>query len=110
MIAFALRYHRPLIAVALLLALMWALNRYVANAVHDDRVETRNAALEADSKADDAAGQVAAAKASTIAQENDDARKAALDSDDPLRAGFDRLRAGKGRDGEAASHPADVRR
>lgn len=98
MIAFALRYHRPLIAVALLLALMWALNRYVADAVHDDRVETRNAALEADSKADDRAGVVAASEQARTEQENDDARKAAARSDDPLGDGLRSLRRGSRRD------------
>lgn len=98
MIAFALRYHRPLIAVALLLALMWALNRYVADAVHDDRVETRNAALEADSKADDVAGIVAASEQARTEKENEDARQAAARSDDPLGDGLRSLRNSARRD------------
>lgn len=98
MIAFALRYHRPLIAVALLLALMWALNRYVADAVHDDRVESRNVALEADNKADDRAGVVAASEQARTKKENEDARQAAARSDDPLGDGLRSLRRGSRRD------------
>ncbi|WP_230487609.1 hypothetical protein [Novosphingobium sp. ES2-1] len=100
------------VPIAIILAatlLWWALDRYVDGAIENDRQESANAALEADAIADDTAGQVASAHASQFAKENDDARKAALDSTDPLRAGLDRLRAGKTGPGEPAGGSADVR-
>lgn len=94
-IAFLARWHRPLIGVAIVLALMFALNRYVADAVHDDRIEATVEAQKADARADDLAGQVAASEAATIEQENASVRRKALGSDDHLKSGFDSLRQRK---------------
>lgn len=91
-IAFLARWHRPLIGVAIVLALMFALNRYVADAVHDDRLQATVEAQKADAQADDLAGQVAASQAATIGKGNDDARKSAAGSSDHLKSGFDSLR------------------
>lgn len=92
MIPLLIRFHRPLIGLALILALMWALNTYVADAIHDDRLEATVEAQQRDAVADDRAGQVAASEAATIEQENDAMRKASMGSGDPLKAGLDRLR------------------
>lgn len=92
MIALLIRFHRPLIGMALILALMWALNAYVADAVHDDRLEATLEAQQRDAVADDRAGQVAASEAATIEQENVNAREAAAGSDDPLADGLRALR------------------
>ena len=91
-ITFLTRWHRPLIGVAIVLALMFALNRYVANAVHDDRLQATVEAQKADARADDLAGQVAASEAATIEMENSNARKAANAGDDRLRDGLNSLR------------------
>lgn len=95
MIPLLIRFHRPLIGLALILALMWALNAYVADAVRKDRLEATVEVQKRDAVADDHAGQVAASQAATIEQENDNAREAAAGSDDPLKSGLDRLRTGK---------------
>jgi hypothetical protein len=68
--------------------LWWVLGRYVDNAVRDDRQASAVAAHEADARANDAAGMAAAARASAIAQENQDARSLAAFSDDPLADGL----------------------
>ena len=94
-IAFLARWHRPLIGVAIVLALMFALNRYVADAVHDDRLQATVEAQKADARADDLAGQVAASEQSKTQDENDEARKTAAGSSDPLKSGFDSLRRRK---------------
>jgi hypothetical protein len=91
-IAFLARWHRPLIGVAIVLALMFALNRYVADAVHDDRLKTAVEAQKADARADDIAGQVAASEQSKTQDENDEARKAANAGTDPLGDGLRKLR------------------
>lgn len=98
MIPILIRFHRPLIGLALILGLMWALNAYVADAVHDDRLQATVEAQQRDGVADDRAGQVAASEAATIEQENEHARKVAAGSDDPLKSGFDSLRASKAGD------------
>lgn len=107
--AFLLRHWRFLVVVCALLALYgayrWQLSSQIEQARADDAAEARRM----DSVADDVAGQVAAAHAYEFAKDNDDARKAALDSDDPLRAGLDQLRASEGRDREASPRPAEVR-
>lgn len=91
-IAFLARWHRPLIGVAIVLALMFALNRYVADAVHDDRLQATVEAQKADARADDLAGQVAASEQSKTQDENDEARKAANAGTDPLGDGLRKLR------------------
>lgn len=96
--AFILKYNRVFIALGLLLALAIALKMYVADAIHDDRLEATVEAQHRDAVADDRAGQVAASEAATIEQENDRAREVAAGSDDPLKSGFDSLRANKARD------------
>ena len=93
--AFILRYNRAFIALGLLLAMSVALRLYVADAVREDRLEATVEAQQRDAAADDRAGQVAASQAATIEQENDRAREVAAGSDDPLKSGFDSLRAGK---------------
>ena len=92
MIPLLIRFHRPLIGLALILALMWALNAYVADAVHDDRLEAAVEAQQRDAAADDRAGQVAASEAATIEQESARAREVAAGSDDPLADGLRALR------------------
>lgn len=92
MIPLLIRFHRPLIGLALILALMWALNAYVADAIHDDRLEATVAAQQRDAAADDRAGQVAASEAATIETENEHAREAANAGDDPLGDGLRSLR------------------
>ena len=96
--AFILRYNRAFIALGLLLAMAIALRLYVADAVHEDRLQATVEAQQRDAAADDRAGQVAASEAATIEQENDRARSEAMGSSDPLKSGFDSLRASKTRD------------
>lgn len=102
MTAFLTRWHRPLIGMVVLLALYAAFRWYVASEIEQARKDDAAAVARVDAIADDVAGQVAASHAATTEQENRDARQAAADSDDPLRAGLDRLRAGKARDREAS--------
>lgn len=97
-IAFLARWHRPLIGVAIVLALMFALNRYVADAVHDDRLQATVEAQKADARADDLAGQIAASEAATIEQESINAREAANAGNDYLGDGLRSLRANKAGD------------
>lgn len=92
MIPLLIRFHRPLIGLALILALMWTLNAYVADAVHDDRLQATVEAQKRDAAADDRAGQVAASEAATIEQENDRARESAAGSSDPLADGLRALK------------------
>lgn len=92
MIPLLIRFHRPLIGLALILALMWALKAYVADAIHDDRLQATVEAQQRDAVADERAGQVAASQAATIEQENDNAREAANAGNDPLGDGLRRLR------------------
>jgi dihydroxyacetone kinase len=93
--AFLARHWRALAIVLAVLALYAAFRWYVASEVEQARQADAAAAAKVDAIADDVAGQVAASQAATTEQENRDARQAAADSDDPLRAGLDRLRAGK---------------
>jgi hypothetical protein len=102
MIALLTRYWRIALPVVALLLLYVLFRAYVASEVQQARQDDAAQAQRIDAVADDVAGQVAAARASQIAQENEDARQAATDSDDPLRAGLDRLRAGKTGTGKAA--------
>ena len=90
--AFILRYNRAFIALGLLLAMAIALRLYVADAIHDDRLEATVEAQQRDAEADDRAGHVAASQAATIEQENDRAREVAAGSDDPLADGLRALR------------------
>ena len=93
--AFILKYNRAFIALGLLMAMAVALRLYVADAVREDRLEATVEAQQRDAVADDRAGQVAASEAATIEQESTNAREAAAGSDDPLKSGFDSLRANK---------------
>lgn len=95
MIPLLIRFHRPLIGLALILALMWALKAYVADAIHDDRLQATVEAQQRDAVADDRAGWVAASEAATIEQESARAREVAAGSDDPLKSGLDSLRKRK---------------
>lgn len=76
-------------AIAAILGWLWHHDRQV---IAQDRLEAAVEARRIDAIADDVAGQIAASEAATTEMENADARKAAADSDDPLRAGLDRLR------------------
>lgn len=93
--AFALRHHRALIGLGLILALFVAFRLYVAGQVEQARLEDAAAVAGADAIADDIAGQVAASEAATVQEGNDNARREAVGSDDPLKSGFDSLRARK---------------
>lgn len=93
--AFLIRHWRVLAIIVAALALYAAFRWYVTSEVEQARKDDAAAAAKVDAIADDVAGQVTASHAAKTEQENNDARKAAADSDDPLRAGFDRLRAGK---------------
>lgn len=107
--AFLARHWRIVAILVAALALYGAFRWYVAGEIQQARKDDAAAVAAVDAIADDTAGQVASAHASQFAKENDDARKAALDSTDPLRAGLDRLRAGKTGPGEPAGGSADVR-
>lgn len=87
------RYHRALIGVGCLLALFVAFRLYVSAQVDQARSRDAVAAAKVDAIADDVAGQVAASEAAKINRENDDARKDAAGSSDPLKSGLDSLRA-----------------
>lgn len=102
MIAFLTRHWRIVAILVAALGLYGAFRWYVAGEIEQARKDDAAAVAAVDAIADDVAGQVASAHASQIAKENDDARKAAADSVDPLRAGLDRLRTGKTRDREAS--------
>ena len=93
--AFILRYHRALIGVALIVALFITARAYVNGQVEQARLEDAAAVAKVDAIADDVAGQVAASEAATIQQGNDNARREAVGSDDPLKRGLDSLRARK---------------
>lgn len=92
MIPFILRHNRAFIALALVLTLAGWLWHHDRQVIAQDRLEAAVEARRIDAIADDVAGQIAASEAATTEMENADARKAAADSDDPLRAGLDRLR------------------
>lgn len=93
--AFITRWHRPIIGVALLLAMFLALRLYVAGEVKKARQADAVAVLQADAKADDVAGQVAASEQAQVERENDEARAAANAGTDPLGDGLRKLRTGK---------------
>jgi len=83
------------LAVAVI-ALLWlgkALYDRSVIAEHDAKQDV--AVIKADAKADDIAGEVAASEQAKVEKENSDARREAMGSDDPLKSGLDRLRAGK---------------
>lgn len=92
---FIIRYHRALLGVGLVVALFVAFRLYVAGQVEQARLEDAAAVARVDAIADDAAGQVAASEAASVEKQNDDARREAVGSDDPLKRGLDRLRTGK---------------
>lgn len=94
-LAILYRFRLPIAAAVAVLALLWALNRYVAGEVQDDRNKAAVEALQGDARADDIAGQVAATEQATIERQNDEARREAVGSDDPLKSGLDRLRKRK---------------
>lgn len=81
-----------LVLIALYAAYSWAYNRGEA----DERTKWEAAAEhleDADASADAEAIDVAHDMKGQVDAQNDDARAAAADSDDKLRAGLDRLRA-----------------
>lgn len=90
--AFIIRYHRVLIAVGLVLALALALHLYVSGKVKDARQADAVAAIKADAKADDIAGQVAASGVAEVEKENEHARNQANAGDDMLGDGLRGLR------------------
>ena len=93
--AFVLRYHRALIGLGLIVGLFITARAYVNGQVEQARLEDAAAVAKVDAIADDVAGKVAASEAATIQQGNDDARREAVGSDDPLKSGLDSLRARK---------------
>ena len=93
--AFVLRYHRALIGVALIVGLFITARAYVNGQVEQARLEDAAAVAKVVAIADDVAGKVAASEAATIQQGNDNARREAVGSDDPLKSGLDSLRARK---------------
>jgi predicted nucleic acid-binding Zn-ribbon protein len=95
------RYHRALIGVGCLLALFVAFRLYVSAQVDQARSRDAVAAAKVDAIADDVAGQVAASEAAATQKGNDDARKDAAGSGDPLKSGLDSLRARTPRDPKA---------
>ena len=93
--AFVLRYHRALIGLGAILALFIAFRVYVNGQVEQARLEDAAAVAKADAIADDVAGQVAASEAASVQEGNDNARREAVGSSDPLKSGLDSLRARK---------------
>lgn len=100
--SFLVRYHRVLIALALFAAIWFGLQHYVRSAIEADRERSNNAAMQVGKAADDIAGTVAASTSATIEQENDNARKAASVSADPLGDGLRSLRSKPRRDDQAS--------
>ena len=100
--AFVTRHPRAVIAVALALALLGWLWWHDRQIIAQDRMESRTQALDADARADDAAGRVAASQAAQVERTNDEARNAATTGTDPLGDGLRSLRANKDRNGKAA--------
>jgi|GEM_PF-3448206 len=90
--AFILRYWRVLLPAVAALALFAAYRWHVASEVEQARAEDAAEAARMDAVADDIAGQIAASEAATVEKQNDDARKAAIDSSDPLADGLRSLR------------------
>ena len=90
-----IKYHRALIGLGLIVGLFITFRVYVNGQVEQARIEDAAAVARVDAIADDVAGQVAASEAATIQQGNDDARREAVGSSDPLKSGLDSLRARK---------------
>ena len=90
-----IKYHRALIGLGAILALFIAFRLYVNGQVEQARLEDAAAVQRMDAIADDAAGQVAASEAASVEKQNDEARREAVGSDDPLKSGLDRLRTSK---------------
>lgn len=84
--------YRLLAAFLALLALYGAYRWHVASEIEQARADDAAEARRMDSVADDVAGQIAATEAARIEQENERARQAADNSEDPLKAGLDALR------------------
>ena len=98
---FVLRYHRALIGVGAILALFIAFRLYVNGQVEQARLEDAAAVQRMDAIADDVAGKVAASEAASVQEGNDDARREAVGSDDPLAQGLRTIRSNKRK---ASSH------
>lgn len=78
---------------ALAVILLYGAHRLaVRDAVSDDRQAVAVEVLERNERAGEAAQATLEAHKTEVEQVNDDARKAASGSDDPLRAGLDSLR------------------
>ncbi len=99
--AFVLRYHRAMIGLGAILALFIAFRLYVNGQIEQARLEDAAAVAKVDAIADDVAGQVAASEAATVEKENQDARREAVGSDDPLAQGLRTIRSNKRK---ASSH------
>ena len=75
------------------IALLWLAKAFYDRSLiaeHDAKQDA--AVIKADAIADDKAGQVSASQAARIEKENNDARKAAAGSDDPLADGLRALK------------------
>jgi len=90
--AFILRHLRVLLPVLAALAMFAAYKWHVASEVEQARTDDALEAARMDAVADDIAGQIAASEAATVEGQNDDARKAALGSPDPLGDGLRALK------------------
>ena len=88
------------IVLAITAFMLW-LNHRENAAVEADRAKAAAEIAPRQQRAGEAAQATAAAIQTKAEKENDEARKAAAGSDDPLKSGFDSLRSGKAR-----SHPA----
>jgi len=78
------------------LALLWlGKTLYDRSIIAEHDAKQDVAVLKADAVADDLAGKVAASGVAKVEKENEDARREAVGSDDPLKSGLDRLRSGK---------------
>ena len=94
---------RPLLAGLVLLGLAFLLHKCaVRDAVEADRDASKAEALSDAREADERAHGAAETTRDAIERSNTDVKAAADGSDDPLRAGLDRLRADQDRDGKAA--------
>jgi len=90
--AFILRYWRVLLPAVAALALFAAYRWHVASEVEQARADDAAEAARMDAIADDIAGQIAASEAATVEGQNDEARKAAIGSPDPLGDGLRALK------------------
>lgn len=88
--------------LGLLLAVAAWLHFHDRAVIENHEAEVTKAVTSQAAQAGDAAHSAVSTTQTKVEQQNDEARKAAAGSDDPLRAGFDRLRERPGADKPAA--------